>query len=65
MFTGDPGRGKLLAEVTGMRSNSIVSLFMSGPWLAIPLLIVASWVLAVLLGYGAWVVVCWVFQAVS
>ena len=48
-----------------MRSHGIVSRFMSGPWPAIPLLIVVSWVLALLLGYGAWVVVCWVFQAVS
>ena len=42
-----------------MRSNSIVSWFMSGPWLAIPLLIVVSWALALLLGYGAYIVLSW------
>ena len=47
-----------------MRSGNIVSWLMSGPWPAMPLLAVASWVLALLLGYGAYVVVSEVVDVV-
>ena len=36
---------------------------LSRPWQAIPLLAILSWVVAVLVVYGAYIVLCWVVQA--
>lgn len=47
-----------------MRFDNIVSRLMSGPWPAMPLLMVVSWVFFLLLAYGAYIVGSEVVEAV-